>query len=73
MDKQHAVRIKLEKPFIGLIKDTSISLPVGYSVLFLAESAVLLATTTPSKRELEVAGAQAAFTEKLQVAYLEQT
>jgi len=70
MDKQHAVHIKLVKPSIGQTKDTSISLPVGYSVLYLAESAVLLATTTPSKQELEVAEAQAVFTEVQQVALL---
>ncbi len=53
-------------------KDTSIELPVGFSVLYSESPAVLLATTSVSKLEGEQAEVQVAFTEKQQVVHLER-
>ncbi len=53
-------------------KDTSVSLPVGYQVLYSELPPVLLAMTSPSKQEEERAEVQVVFTEKLQVVHLER-
>ncbi len=52
--------------------DTSIELPVGFSVLYSESPAVLLATTSVSKLEGEQAEVQVLFTEKQQVVHLER-
>ncbi len=53
-------------------KDTSISLPVGFSVLYSESPPVLLATTSVSKLEGERAEVQVLITEQLQEVHLER-